>query len=738
MAAEVFGSIVGANGVEDITLNNAATESTLRQLLASSMSANKQTLDSLKELAKSAGLDPVIAERAGQNINELGDGAVNLYSDFEVLQEKSQKVRIAFDSLMSVSGKLVDGTATLSGILNTLGGVLPKQLGFFVEVLSKAADFQAASLQTYQAISASGANFSGNLMEMRLAAAQSYLTLGEFTNVVKNNSSTLAKMGGSVNDGVRAFAVLNKSLISSPAGEKLLALGLTAEEVSNGMLTFINATGGRTKTELGNVEAVTAATSTYLLELDKLSKFSGISRKEQEELQKKAALSGAYQLAQSKMTDAQVTRTAIGLAMAQTQGADAVDLYMARIAGLPTAMTAGGLKFQGMFGSAAQGILDVADSAKSTTGSLSDMKDALGRADIGLVQGVNNLGMSASVMALKGDQTVNQAQLRAAALQKQGADEIASRAALNKRIEDEQAAQAASQASEASAVTVALKKLGAEILSFFEVPLAFMGSVTKRVAENLVLFGGSLLVIGGILAAWKGYTLGQAARATTGGLANARDALFGGFGRSKEKPLWVQVVPGGGRLDRQQRQDQRGGNRGGGNTGGGGGGNVLGALKGGLGGVLAGITLGVAADAFKSNGMEKTGAGLDIASQAASFAGTGALLGALGGPLGAAIGGIAGGVIGTGIGLYQNSGTLFGSTPNIEKSSETKLSEPKLSEEQTSLVASYQKRTSENSDRMILILRELIDISREQNALIKGSPVIEKPKSPHYGNVPTR
>ena len=74
--------------------------------------------------------------------------------------------------------------------------------------------------------------------------------------MVKNNSSTLAKMGGSVNDGVRAFAVLNKSLINSPAGEKLLALGLTAEEVGNGMLTFINATGGRTKTELVSLELV--------------------------------------------------------------------------------------------------------------------------------------------------------------------------------------------------------------------------------------------------------------------------------------------------------------------------------------------------------------------------------------------------------------------------------------------------------------------------------------------------
>jgi hypothetical protein len=90
------------------------------------------------------------------------------------------------------------------------------------------------------------------------------------------------------------------------------------------------------------------------------------------------------------------------------------------------------------------------------------------------------------------------------------------------------------------------------------------------------------------------------------------------------------------------------------------GGKLAGSLKGGLGGIAGGLALGAAADYAASNGMEKTGAGLDIASTAASFAGTGAMLGSIvpgaGTALGAGLGAAAGGAYG----LYQNWGKLFG------------------------------------------------------------------------------
>lgn len=81
------------------------------------------------------------------------------------------------------------------------------------------------------------------------------------------------------------------------------------------------------------------------------------------------------------------------------------------------------------------------------------------------------------------------------------------------------------------------------------------------------------------------------------------------------------------------------------------------------GGALAvgGMVLGAGADYAKEQGHEKTGTGLDVAGKAASYAGMGAMVGSVVPGLGTAAGAIVGGVVGTGMGLYDNRKTIFGS-----------------------------------------------------------------------------
>lgn len=91
------------------------------------------------------------------------------------------------------------------------------------------------------------------------------------------------------------------------------------------------------------------------------------------------------------------------------------------------------------------------------------------------------------------------------------------------------------------------------------------------------------------------------------------------------------------------------------------GGGFKGAIKGvGMGGAaaLGGMALGAGADYAKSQGNAKTGAGLDIASQTASYAGTGAMIGSVVPGVGTAVGAGIGAAIGLGKGLYENMGVL--------------------------------------------------------------------------------
>jgi hypothetical protein len=75
---------------------------------------------------------------------------------------------------------------------------------------------------------------------------------------------------------------------------------------------------------------------------------------------------------------------------------------------------------------------------------------------------------------------------------------------------------------------------------------------------------------------------------------------------------------------------------------------------------LLGLGATMAGGYLADQGHEKTGAGLGIAGQAATFAGTGAMLGSILPGVGTAIGAGLGGVLGAGYGLYDNWGTIFG------------------------------------------------------------------------------
>jgi len=94
---------------------------------------------------------------------------------------------------------------------------------------------------------------------------------------------------------------------------------------------------------------------------------------------------------------------------------------------------------------------------------------------------------------------------------------------------------------------------------------------------------------------------------------------------------------------------------------------VGGGLLKGVGGLLGGLALDFAADKLKESGHEKLGAVADIGSSAMTGAGIGATIGSIVPGVGTAIGGAIGGLLGAAVGLFQNAGSLFGSSKTEDK-----------------------------------------------------------------------
>ena len=574
--------VTGTIGNEDVELNNAATEVTLAKILSQTR-VNSQYL---RELAKKAGVDVKnindAFERNERAANAATKGTDALRERQEIL---SNSLKVSVSVLDAFGQKLIEGTAKTTDLYSALGksaasfsdlggglGKVAAGLGIFFEGLSRVAAFQQKNLESYQQISSAGVNFSGSLTDLRLAAANSYMTLDQFSNLMKSNSQTFAKMGLTVNDGAKAFAHLSKELLSSEAGNSLLALGYTTDEVNSSMLSYINATGGRSRQELANTAAITAATTEYMTELDKLTQFSGVSRKQQEEDAKKAATNAAYQRALANMTEEQKARAEVARQAAANSGiAGAQDAFMSRIAGLPP-VTDEAKQFVGTFGEAAGGVNDMAYQVKSTTGTMKGVEQGFGKFNGGISRQVNNLATAGDAMAMTGNKLINGASLYATQLIKGGKDTAEETAKAFGEISENQKKQQASQATEMTKANKGLQDLGialinminpivvvvTPILSFVGQMLGKLGQGISFIMERLNSFGlvgksvaiilSAVATAGLAMLAWKVKEfLFERSRSVIGGLAgvggNARSmASAGGVGNKAGIAAMIESV----------------------------------------------------------------------------------------------------------------------------------------------------------------------------------------------------
>ena len=285
--AEVTGTI----GNENVILDNAATEATLRQLLQATIAAGTKNTKALEDMAKSSGMNPDTIKKVN---TELTDQAPKLKKVNVELTEGQVK-------LLEFGKKLVDGTAQTSDLFSAFS-LLPGPLGTVAKLLSLAAAYQQENLKSYQTITTAGVNFGGSLTKLRENASLTYMTLDQFTNMIKNNGDSLVRLGGNANTGAEAFVKLSKSLQDSQFGAHLRGMGFSFEQMNQGMLDYISITGGRTTKELQNTKEIIRGTTEYLDQLDRLAQVTGKSREQQEKELKQAMFEADVQMTMARMT----------------------------------------------------------------------------------------------------------------------------------------------------------------------------------------------------------------------------------------------------------------------------------------------------------------------------------------------------------------------------------------------------------------------------------------------------
>jgi len=509
--AEVTGRI----GNEEVELNNAATEATLKMLLQATLAAAKGSKEDLKkiaELATKAGLDGESIEQANRAVqattpqmNALGRASFIVGATFGQVEQTLQTV-------WKTGELLASGNAQASQILNNMATMLPGPLAAVTRGLSALAAFQEGMLTQYQTLTKAGVNFGGSLTDLRLAASQTYMTMQEFTALASANAGTFAKMGGSVDQGARSFVTLSNTLNKSEMGTGLRALGMTTQEVNQGLVDYIALTGGRTRKELENTSALTKGATEYLEQLDGLSKLTGESKEALAAKMKEESANQAFEAYLLTLDEEGRKKANAARLEAEARGGKgAAQALQAKLMGLPP-MTEAAQKFVGTMQNGNQALDGLAAGVSDTSKTVDDVKRSGAGFSAGLAQDGRNLKQvgSAMIMAGKDTELYGRALKAANDAQRNQITSTEEQIAFERKIAEEARKQKESEAAAAVETKKALEEIGQKLLAAF-MPVVQVG---LKVVNALAPFAPAIMAVVAALATFKA---AMAARAMLGG-----------------------------------------------------------------------------------------------------------------------------------------------------------------------------------------------------------------------------
>lgn len=316
--------VTGDFGGQPIELNNAATEATLKQLLAAmTVIANNTGKDKaaqnksakeleaeLKKLAKQAKEQGKLNEIAAKQAKDKAK-----LEDDELKRKKKQKeaeeqylnslkrIEGMFDRLGNATTSLALGMTGLIKDLSDVGNSLtsaaaalnniPVVGNLLAGVFGAVASAAEKSTKSFQSAATAGATFSGSVNEFKNAANSAGMTMEDFGRIISQNGDSLRLLGGTTEAGAKRFADLSRNVRTT--SRDLYALGYSTEDVNQGLANYTKYLGQTGKLGKMNDAELISGTKNYLKEMDALAKITGETRKEQEDARAKLLADAQYQ-----------------------------------------------------------------------------------------------------------------------------------------------------------------------------------------------------------------------------------------------------------------------------------------------------------------------------------------------------------------------------------------------------------------------------------------------------------
>ena len=177
-------------------------------------------------------------------------------------------------------------------------------LGVKLSDLGNSADFNVG---IFKQLSQTGAGFGKSIIQLREAAFAANMPLLDFVDLISTNSTTLARLFGSIMDGMPAIQGFTTALRERTRKE-LAQFGLNLDETSEFLVTQLEIQRATGMADTIRNRDLVSTTVEYAKQLTKLSKLTGVSVKELDEQNRAAAVNGTFQATLAGMDQEQADR----------------------------------------------------------------------------------------------------------------------------------------------------------------------------------------------------------------------------------------------------------------------------------------------------------------------------------------------------------------------------------------------------------------------------------------------
>ena len=206
-----------------------------------------------------------------QSLKTLGQASLNLVG---ALHKGEQGASVYNDSIKAGADAVESFTAKF-GILGKILGAFITAGAKYVIAVNEQSDKLFASYQQLSRVGAVGASGMTGVFKSMQDFGYNIEQLGEFGNLIKANSESLAMFGTNVSAGTKGLADVAKGIQRGGLQTQFLTLGMTVDQINQGIAGYIAINSRLGLTQTKTTKELENGAAAYLKQQDLLTKLTG-------------------------------------------------------------------------------------------------------------------------------------------------------------------------------------------------------------------------------------------------------------------------------------------------------------------------------------------------------------------------------------------------------------------------------------------------------------------------------